>query len=250
MHKKALIIAWLTAIWFALLVNVHAWEIPPQLRLNGGARLWFSLIDGDLTQSDRTKLDILDNLGIEDDNLAWEFFLGARFRNIHVLRLRGMPTVAYDQSRNDSYVKMSYLKAGYDLDFFMTPQALFGGNFDLSVVNVSTKVNNVVVGNLLFNYEDNATRVFPGLGVHGTFYPIMEGIALRPLLSARVNWWDYESLSTYDWEVSAAVDVPISQICTWTINGGYRIWNLKQKRTYDTTDTTLRGFFLETSLLF
>jgi hypothetical protein len=106
------------------------------------------------------------------------------------------------------------------------------------------------VGNTLFNYSDNQTRLIPSVGLHGTFYPIVAGVALRPNLFARVNWWDYETVGTWDCELGTAVDIPVTELWTWTVKGGYRIWNIKLKRDHDTVDMTRRGFFIETSVLF
>jgi hypothetical protein len=53
---------------------------------------------------------------------------------------------------------------------------------------------------------------------HGSFYPIIESISLRPNVTGRVNWWNYNNLEAWDWEVSSAVDIPINSLWTWTIN--------------------------------
>ncbi len=248
--KKLLVIIWLTALCFLLFSNVHAWEIPSYLRMSSGTRMWFSVLDGDLVQNDLTKLDLIQNLGIQRDRLVWEAFSSFRFDNIHVLRVRYEPYTQYDQARNNSSQTIRDLRLGYDLDFYMTPQFLFGANVDMAIVNSETQVRNVTVGGVTFNYDVRESRVVPTLGVHGTFYPIVDGIALRPNLTGRINWWDYESLATWDWEVSAAVDVPLNRLWTWTVNGGYRFWHLKLKRDRDVLDMNRSGFFVETSLLF
>jgi len=248
--KKALLISWLTLLLFMLFTNVHAWEVPSYLRITSGARVWFSLIEGDLVQEDRTKLGITDNLGIKQDELAWEFLASARAGNLHVLRVRVEPATLYDQSINDCNVKVRSIRTGYDLDFYMSPQALIGANTDLDVFNLKTRVNDVTVGNSTFNYSEDNTHLIPSVGLHGTFYPILQGIAIRPNISTRVNWWDYQGTETWDWELAAAVDVPVNELWTWTLNGGYRIWNIKLKRERDTVDVIRKGFFLETSILF
>ncbi len=248
--KKILIIAWLTILCFMLLGNVHAWEVPSYLRVTSGSRLWFSLIEGDLIQNDRTKLGISDNLGIKQDRLVWEYFLNARVWNIHVLRVKAEPSSLYDQSAKDSSIKAYDYRVGYDLDFYMSPQALAGFNADLEVINLRSLVNDVKVGTSVYNYAESQTRVVPSLGLHGSFYPILQAIALRPSVSGRVNWWDYESLQTWDWEVAAGVDIPVNALWTWTVNGGYRMWNVKTKRERDRVDLTRKGFFLETSVRF
>lgn len=248
--KKLLVIAWLTILCFMLLGNVHAWEVPAYLRITNGTRLWFSLIEGDLVQNDKTKLGITENLGIKQDKIAWEYFLNARLENIHVLRFRAEPTTAYDQSAKDSSLKMWNYRLGYDLDFYMSPQALAGLNVDVDLMNLRTWVDDVRVGNSVFNYGENKTRLIPALGLHGSYYPIIQGVALRPNISTRVNWWDYESLRALDLELSAAVDIPVNELWTWTINGGYRIWSVGAKRDRDKVDMTRKGFFIETSVRF
>jgi len=248
--KKLLIIAWLTILSFMLLANVHAWEVPSYLRLTSGARLWFTNLDGDLVQPDRTKIGITDNLGVAKDRLTWEYSLIGRVENIHVVRLKFELPSMYDQAANDSRLKIYDGRLGYDLDFYMSPQALFGLNADMDVFNVQSVVNNVKVGASTSNYTENRTRVIPSLGLHGSFYPILQGIALRPNISARVNWWDYESLKTWDWEVSTAVDIPVNPLWTWSMNGGYRMWYVKTKRDHDQVDMTRGGFFVETSVRF
>jgi hypothetical protein len=248
--KKPLITIWLTLLCFLLLGNVQAWEIPAYLRVSSGSRIWFTMLEGDLIQKDRTKLDLTENLGIKKDKLVWEFYSNLRFDNIHVVRLRLEPNTDYDESRQDSSQKILDARLGYDLDFYMTPQALFGANVDLGYVSADTRVRNVTVGNALFNYHVNQTRFVPMLGVHGAFYPILEGIALRPNVFGRVNWWNYESLESWDWEVGAAVDVPVNRLWTWTVNGGYRFWHMKFQREIDNLDVNRSGFFVETSVLF
>jgi hypothetical protein len=248
--KKILIISWMTALCFMLLANAHAWEIPAYLRLQAGARVWFSFLEGDLIQPDRTKLGILDNLGLKQDSIAWEYLFNIRMANIHLLRLRVEPSTLYDQSVNESFIKLRAGRVGYDLDFFMTPRLLLGGNVDLDVLNLQSSINQVIVGNFLFDYFENQTRAIPSVGLHWTYYPTFSGILLRPNFSTRMNWWDYESLETRDLEVSTAVDIPISELWTWTLSGGYRIWNIKLKRERDRIDMTRKGFFIETSILF
>lgn len=139
---------------------------------------------------------------------------------------------------------------GYDIDFYMTPQILFGANSDLDILNTETRVKEVTVANTFFDYYENQTRTIPTLGLHGSFYPIIEGISLRPNVSSRVNWWNNNNLETWDWEVSSAVDIPINSLWTWTINAGYRFWHVKSKRERDTIDINRTGFFVETSVLF
>lgn len=248
--KKLFIIAWLALLSSFPMADLHAWELPSYLRVSSGSRMWFTFLEGDLIQRDRTKLDFVDNLGIKSDKLVWEFYSNFRIENIHVVRLRLEPYTDYDESKQDSYQKILDARLGYDLDFFMTPQALFGANVDMGLLGTDTRVRNVAVGNALFNYQTNQTRVVPTLGVHGAFYPMLEGIALRPNVFGRVNWWNYESLETWDWEVGAAVDVPVNRLWTWTVNGGYRFWHLKMKRDIDNLDMNRSGFFVETSVLF
>ena len=250
MVKKIAVISWLTALCFMLLSNVHAWDVPQYMRLSVGSRLWFSLIEGDLIQRDRTKLDVVQNLGLKQDQLAWEHSAVARMANIHVLRVTGSPRVTYNQSINDSSVQIWSILTGYDFDFFMTPQALIGANIDLEVLNVDTCVNNVTVAGVNFSYEDTETHVIPSVGLHGTFYPVLDEIALRPNLSGRVNWWSYRGVSKWDFELTGAVDLPVNRLWTWSISGGYRIRNDRLQRSDDTIDLTRQGFFLETSILY
>jgi hypothetical protein len=247
--KKFFVIAWLTVLCFLLLGNVHAWEVPAYLRLNAGSRMWFSDLQGDLIQNDRTKVDLTDNVGVESNKLVWEFFANFRLDNIHVFRFRTEPSSIYS-ARNDSFQKIRYFQMGYDIDFYMTPQILFGANTDLEILNTETKVKEVTVANSFFNYYESQTRTIPTLGIHGSFYPIIEGISLRPNVSSRVNWWNYDNLETWDWEVSSAVDIPVNSLWTWTINSGYRFWHVKSKRNRDTIDINRGGFFIETSVLF
>ncbi len=248
--KKLAIIAWLTALWFVLLGNAHAWDVPSSLRVVAGARLWFSLIDGDLIQPSRTKLDIKDNLGIKQDQVAWEYFAIFRFANMHALRIVWEPRTFYDQSKNDSFAERWSLRTGYDLDLYMSPQALIGTNLELEVFGLDTRVNNVTVGGQTFNYSVKETTVIPSVGLHGTFYPALKGIALRPNVSTRVNWWSDKRASRMDVEVASAVDVPINRLWTWTVTGGYRIKNNSIQRSRDTADLTWKGFFIESSVLY
>ena len=106
------------------------------------------------------------------------------------------------------------------------------------------------MANTVFTYGDNQTRAIPTIGLHGTFYPIINGISLRPNWFARVNWWDYQTLETWDWETGAGVDIPVNRLWTWSMSAGYRFWHIKFKRDRDTVDMNTSGFFLETSLLF
>ena len=248
--KKLVIIGWLTALCYLLIGNVHAWEVPPYLRITTGSRMWFTLLEGDLIQKDRTKLGLGENLGLQKDKLVWEFFTNTRFNNIHVFRIKWEPTTTYDQSRNDSYQKIWNLDLGYDLDFFMSPQVLFGANADMVILGLDTRPKDVVVGAAMYNYKDEGSRVFPTIGLHGTFYPVLEAVALRPNIFSRVNWWNYDNLECWDWEVATAVDIPVNRLWTWTINGGYRFWHTKIKRERDTVDKNRMGFFVETSILF
>ncbi len=250
MVKKTLIITWLTLLWFMLLGNVHAWEVPAYLRVDAGARLWFSRLDGDFLQDDRTKLGVKDNLGLKQDVPAWEFFASARYDNIHVVRFKGEPSTVYDQSTNHSYHKIQNYRFGYDVDFYMSPQALIGANTDFDLLIQSTKVSNVTVGAVTYNYEQSDTRVIPCVGFHGTYYPIIKGVALRPNISTRFGWWDYKGTSTWELEAEASVDIPINRLWTWTMNGGYRYWNAEMRRDQDSMDVNRSGFYLETSLLF
>lgn len=248
--KRIAITAWLTLMCFLLLANVHAWEVPSYVRLNGGSRIWFSVLDGDLIQPDKTKLGLSDNAGLKRDLLVWEYFGSARLENIHVFRFRAEPYTTYDRASNESYHKVSNYRTGYDLDFYMSPQALIGANADLDVMTLESQMNNVTVGANVYNYKDGETRVIPSFGFHGTFYPILEGISLRPNLSTRINWWNYDSLATWNWEVSGAVDVPLNHLWTWSVSGGYRIWHVDFKRDLDKVDMTRTGFFMESSVLF
>ncbi len=247
--KKLFVQAWLTVLCFLLLGDVHAWEVPTYLRINSGARMWFTQIQGDLIQKNHLKLDLGDNVGIKPNKLAWEFFTNFRFHNIHVLRFRAEPLTTYE-SRDNSYLQVRNFRLGYDLDFYMSPQMLFGANLDLSFTNYDSRVRNVTIGDATFDYSTSQNRTNPLLGLHATYYPILEEISIRPNFSTRVNWWNYESLETWDIDMSAAVDVPINCLWTWTVAGGYRIWHTKTKREKDTLDLNRNGFFLETSLLF
>jgi len=235
---------------YLLLGNVHAWDVPSYVRVNGGARMWFTVLQGDLLQNDRTKLDLTQHLGIKEDQLVWEFFSTVRVENIHVFRARLEAGTDYNQSSGGSFQKIRDLRLGYDLDFFMTPQILFGANVDLGVVSLETKVGHVTVAKSTYNYQKGETRVVPTLGIHGTFYPIVEGVALRPNVSARVNWWNYESIETWDWEVASGVDIPVNKLWTWSVNGGYKFWHVKFKRDVDKIDMNRQGFFLESAVLF
>lgn len=246
---RKIVIAWLTALCFLLLGNVHAWEVPNYIRMTSGARMWFTVLDGDLIQDDRTKIDLIDNAGIERNKLSWEFLTSVRAYNIHVWRFRAEPLSGYE-SKNDSYLRVRNYRTGYDLDFYMSPQALFGANIDINITNLETRIQDVIVGGNTYTYQDSKTRTTPLLGLHGSFYPILDDISLRPNVSARVNWWNYENLETWDWEISGAVDIPINRLWTWTVNGGYRFWHTKFKRERDTIDINRMGFFLESSLLF
>ena len=248
--KHLLVTTWLTVLCFLLLSNVHAWEMPSCVRVSGGSRMWFATLQGDLIQSDRTKLDLTENLGLKRDDLVWDFFASTRIKNIHVLRVRAEPYSAYEQSGGDSSLRVKDARLGYDCDFYLAPQLLFGANFDLDIVNIDTRVRNVVVGNASFSYNDSSTKTVPSLGLHAIFYPIMNGISLRPTASARVNWWSYQSLETWDWEAAGGVDIPVTNLWTWSVNAGYRFWHIKFKRDIDTLDMNRSGFFLESSLLF
>jgi hypothetical protein len=248
--NKTLVTIWLTLLCFLLLGNVHAWDVPQYLRMSGGSRMWFSVLGGDLLQPDQTKIDLAGNLGLKKDQLTWEFFNSLRFNNIHVIRLRAEPSTIYEQSRTDSVLRVRDFRAGYDLDFFMSPQLLFGANVDLDVFTAQSTVQNVVVGQALYNYRDSTTRVIPELGFHATFYPILQEIALRPNLSGRVNWMNYEGVEALDCEAGVAVDVPLNRCWTWSVAGGYRFQHMKLKRDKDTLDMNRTGFFLETSILF
>ncbi|MFH0824973.1 MAG: hypothetical protein V2B18_19650 [Pseudomonadota bacterium] len=248
--KKLLVIAWLTVLCFLMIANVHAWEVPSYIRVLSGTRMWFSVVEGDLVQADRTKLGIKENLGLKQDKLVWEWFGSVRVENIHVFRLRTEFQTSYDQARNESYQKFGNVRLGYDLDFYMTPQLLLGANADLDILTLDSRVSNVVVGGAVYNYSQTSTNVMPALGVHGSFYPILEGISLRPNLSGRVNYWSYYGNSCWDWEAAAGVDVPINQLWTWQMNGGYRMWNTKVKRERDEADITRGGVFIESAVLF
>jgi hypothetical protein len=248
--KKLAVTLWLTILCFLLLGNVHAWEVPAYLRMNGGSRMWFSVLGGDLIQNDQTKVGLSNNLGLKKEQLAWEFFAGLRFDNIHAVRFRVEPATVYEQAKGDSFLRVRDFRLGYDLDFYMTPQLLFGGNVDLDIFQAETVVRGVTVGRVPYNYTDSATQVTPQIGFHGTFYPILQEIALRPNLSGRVNWMTYGSLDTLDCELATSVDVPLNRFWTWNVAGGYRFQHVRFKRERDTLDMERTGFFLETSLLF
>jgi hypothetical protein len=247
--KKVFITIWFTVLCFLLLANVHAWEVPPYLRINAGARMWFTQIQGDLIQKNRVKIDLVDNLGLKRDRLAWEFFSTWRIGNIHLIRLNIEPMSTYE-SRNESFQRITSIRAGYDLDFYMSPQSLFGVNLDINMTSFETGVNALTLGQTTYDYHVDQTRTIPLVGLHGTFYPIMEDISIRPNFSARVKWWNYESLETWDWEALGSVDIPVNRCWTWAITGGYRFWHTKSKREVDTIDVNRSGFFLESSLLF
>ena len=87
--------------------------MPAFFRLNAGSRTWFSALQGDLIQGDRTKVDLTDNVGIDSNKLVWEFFANFRLDNIHVLRFRTEPSSVYN-SRGDSFQKIRYFQVGYD----------------------------------------------------------------------------------------------------------------------------------------
>ncbi len=248
--KKSLVTIWLTVLWYLLLVNVYALDVPSFLRMNGGARMWFTELSGDVVQGDRTKIDLIENIGLTKNLLVWEFFGSARVSNVHVFRLRVEPSSLYSQSSTDSSLKVNSLRLGYDADVVMTPQLLFGSNMDLDIFRVGTQVRKAAVAGNLYNYDESETKVIPSIGVHGTFYPIVEGIALRPNISGRINWWNYQNTEMWDGELATAVDIPVNPLWTWTIGGGYRFWHTKFKRERDTLDMNRSGFFLETSILF
>ena len=248
--KKLLVTVWLTLLWYLLLGNVHAWEVPNSLRLNGGMRMWFSSLSGDLIQKDNTKLDLIKNVGLKEDELAWEFFASTRFHNIHVFRFRTEFTTAYMQPKNDAFLKARNFRIGYDLDFVMAPQLLLGANLDLDIPTVDSDVKDVTVGLVLYDYRDGTTRAIPQIGLHGTFYPILQGISLRPNISGRVNWMSYEGVEIVAWEAGTAVDVPVNRYWTWSVSGGYRFEHTKLRRDRDTVDMNRTGFFLETAVLF
>lgn len=248
--KRILFISWLTMMCFLLLGNAYCWNVPTYLRVDAGARIWFSSIEGDLIQSDRTKLGLTDNLGLQPEQLVWEFLGSARFDNIHVVRLKAETTTVYDQASTGSSLKTRNFEIGYDLDFYMTPQMLFGSNSKISVVKLDTQVRDVTVGAVIYNYSENKTRALPSMGMHGTFYPVIEGVSLRPSISGRVDWWNHDNLEVWDWEVKTGVDIPINALWTWSVHGGYQFRHLKLKRDLDTVDMNRTGFFLETSLLF
>jgi hypothetical protein len=248
--QRILFILWLTALSFLLLGNVHAWEIPAYLRLNSSARLWFSLIEGDLIQNDRTKLGIVDNLSLKQDSPAWEYQASFRVGNIHQLRFRAEPSTSYDHSATWSSIKAGSFRVGYDLDFYMTPNALVGGNADLDFNSVNTTVSSVRVANAVYNYTDDEIRLIPTIGLHAVVFPALQGIALRPNISTRVGWWDFQTRTALDWESAVSVDIPVNELWTWSISGGYRIRNTRFTRQHDTVDMTRRGFFVETSVLF
>jgi hypothetical protein len=248
--KKYLVTTWMTVFWYLLLVNVYAFDIPCFLRLNGGVRMWFSELSGDLVQGDRTKIDLIANGGLNRNLLVWDFFGSARVNNIHVFRFRVEPSSLYGQSANDSWFKVSSLRLGYDADVVMTPQLLFGANIDLDTYRAATGIGNVRVGGNSYHYDASDTKFIPSLGAHGTFYPIMDGIALRPNIFGRFNWWNYQGTELWDAEMAAGVDIPVNPLWTWTIAGGYRFWHTKFNRDRDTLDVNRTGFFLETSVLF
>lgn len=248
--KKFAITIWLTLLCFFLLGNVHAWDVPTYLRVNSGTRMWFTLLGGDAVQKDRTKIDLIDNLGIKRDKLVWEYFASVRVENIHVIRLRAEPFTDSYQSGSGSYQKIGTGSLGYDLDFYMTPQLLFGCNFDAGIMGLETRVKDATVANSFYNYLQKGTHFVPGAGLHGTFYPILDGISLRPNISGRFKWWNFNDLEAWDWEVAAAVDVPVNPLWTWGVTGGYRVWHIKLDRSQDTLDLNRTGFFIETSVLF
>lgn len=248
--KKFLVTLWLTLLWYLLLGNVHAWEVPNCLRLSGGTRMWFTSLSGDLIQKDNTKLDLIKNVGLKEEELAWQLFVNTRLNNIHVFRFRAEFTTAYMQPKNDAYLKARNFKAGYDLDFIMAPQILFGFNVDLNALTVDSDVKDVTVGLITYDYRDGVTRAVPEIGLHGTFYPILQGISLRPNLTGRINWMSYEGGEVLNWEAGTAVDVPVNRFWTWSVSGGYQFEHTKVKRSRDTVDMNRGGFFLETAILF
>ena len=90
-------------------------------------------------------MDLIDNVGLSKDKLVWEFFANMRFSNIHQLRFRWEPLTSYE-SKDDSFAKIRFFQAGYDLDFYMSPQILFGANADINVTNFNTDLRDVEVG--------------------------------------------------------------------------------------------------------
>ena len=93
-------------------------------------------------------------------SLYGNIFANFRLDNIHVLRFRTEPSSVYN-SRGDSFQKIRYFQVGYDIDFYMTPQILFGANFDLDILNTETRVKEVTVANSSFDYYENQTRAIP-----------------------------------------------------------------------------------------
>ena len=76
--KKILFMCWLIVACFLIIVNAYAWEVPNCVRADAGVRMWFTVLEGDLIQSDRTKIGIAENMGLKRDKLAWEFFANVR----------------------------------------------------------------------------------------------------------------------------------------------------------------------------
>ena len=220
------------------------------MRLSGGARVWFSKIGGNLIQPNQAKLGLCEDLGINSEKVVWDMFGALRLDNVHVLRLRGETGTSYDQSKTDSFFKTWNVQATYDLDFYMTPKFLLGSQSAVTILGLESFVNNVTVGDTVYNYQERSWKMVPSMGFHGIYYPILIGIAVRPNVSARVSWWSYESIQLRDWEVAGSFDVPFNAFWTCSIGGGYRAWSLNLKRDKDRIDINRTGYFLEASFMF
>ena len=82
------------------------------------------------------------------------------------------------------------------------------------------------------------------MGFHGTYYPILMGIAVRPNMSARVSWWNYESIRLPRLGSDPLIAVTLNAFWTCSIGGGSRAWSLNLKRDKDGIDIHRTGYFL------
>ncbi len=53
------------------------------------------------------------------------------------------------------YLRVRNYRTGYDLDFYMSPQALFGANIDINITNLETRIQDVIVGGNTYTYQDS-----------------------------------------------------------------------------------------------
>lgn len=250
MNKKIPIFLIIAALIQICPQMCQAWEVPAYLRIDSGARLWFSELDGDLIQEDNTKIGVDTNLGLKTDQLAWEIFGSGRFDNIHVVRLNYQMETAYENAKTGSTQKFWNLDLAYDLDFYMTPRVLFGTHSKVTILHVDTQVKDIEIGETPYNYSSKGSHTIPGVGLHGAYYPIIGGVAIRPVVTGRASWWNQGTTQNWNWEVATGMDVPLTTLWTWSLSGGYQFRRIKLQRDTDSVELDRRGFFIQGSLLF